>query len=100
MCLRAVSILQHVPHEGPGRIVPVFRDYGIKLDQRKLYAGDEVPSDLDEIRALVVLGGPMGIADVGKPDYPFLAQEVSILRRFLFHPGGQKSQIDEIDLRP
>ncbi len=76
-----VVILQHVPHEGPGRIVPVFRDFGIKLDHRHLYRGDEVPSDLDEIRALVVLGGPMGVADVGKSEYPFLANEVALLKR-------------------
>ena len=76
-----VVILQHVPHEGPGRIVPVFRDFGIKLDHRHLYRGDEVPSDLDEIRALVVLGGPMGVADAGKAEFPFLANEISLLKR-------------------
>ena len=77
---RAV-ILQHVPQEGPGRIVPIFRDYGIRLDIRHLYKGDEVPSDLDEVRTLIVLGGPMGVADIGKPQYPFLAKEVDLLRR-------------------
>jgi GMP synthase (glutamine-hydrolysing) len=76
-----VVILQHVPHEGPGRIVPVLRDYGIRIDHRHLYRGDEVPSDLDDIRALIVLGGPMGVADVGKPEYPFLAAEVTLLKR-------------------
>ena len=42
---RAV-ILQHAPYQGPGRIVPVFRDYGIPTEVRHLYKGDEVPSDL------------------------------------------------------
>lgn len=76
-----VIILQHVAHEGPGRIVPVFRDFGIKLDIRQLFKGDEVPSDLDEIRALIVMGGPMGVADIGKPEYPFLARELDLLKR-------------------
>ena len=53
-------ILQHVATEGPGRIVPVFRDFGIPLEIRHLYKGDEVPSDLDELRVLISLGGPMG----------------------------------------
>jgi GMP synthase-like glutamine amidotransferase len=74
-------ILQHVPHEGPGRIVPVFRDFGIRLDIRHLYRGDEVPSDLDEVRILIVLGGPMGVADIGNEKYPFLAKEVELLKR-------------------
>ena len=47
-------ILQHVAHEGPGRIVPVLRDYGIPTEVRHLYQGDEVPTDLDELRVLVV----------------------------------------------
>src|SRR5579863_3400806 len=76
-----IIVLQHVPHEGPGRIVPVLRDFGIRLETRKLWQGDEVPMDLDEIRALIVLGGPMGVADVGKPEYPFLANEVDLLKR-------------------
>jgi GMP synthase-like glutamine amidotransferase len=74
-------ILQHVPHEGPGRIVPIFRDFGIRLDIRHLYRGDEVPTDLDEVRTLIVMGGPMGVSDIGNSEYPFLAQEVELLKR-------------------
>jgi GMP synthase-like glutamine amidotransferase len=78
-------ILQHVAHEGPGRIIPTFRDFGIQTEVRKLYAGDEVPTDLDEIRVLVVLGGPMGVADVGNSKYPFLAKELETLKRLVEH---------------
>ncbi len=74
-------ILQHVAHEGPGRIIPVFRDFGIPIEIRRLYRGDEVPTDLDEIRVLIVLGGPMGVADIGHADYPFLEKEVALLKR-------------------
>jgi GMP synthase-like glutamine amidotransferase len=73
-------VLQHVPHEGPGRIVPVLKDFGIPVEVRHLYKGDEVPSDLDEIRILIVLGGPMGVADVGNAKYPFLAKELEVLK--------------------
>jgi GMP synthase (glutamine-hydrolysing) len=76
-------ILQHVEYEGPGRIVPVFRDFGIPTEVRHLYRGDEVPTDLDELRLLVVLGGPMGVADVGGEKYPFLAREVELLQRMV-----------------
>jgi GMP synthase (glutamine-hydrolysing) len=76
-------ILQHVSFEGPGRIVPVFRDFGIPCQVRHLYKGDEVPADLEEIRILVVLGGPMGVADVGSEKYPFLAKEVELLKRMI-----------------
>src|SRR3954468_4787102 len=79
---RAV-ILQHEPYAGPGRIVPVFRDFGIPTEVRHLYKGDEVPTDLDDLRVLVVLGGPMGVADVGSEKFPFLAKEVETLRRMV-----------------
>src|SRR5258706_11450467 len=73
-------VLQHVPYEAPGRLVDVFRDFGIPTQIRHLYKGDEVPTDLDEVRVLVVLGGPMGVADIGNPKYPFLEQEVAVLK--------------------
>jgi len=76
-------ILQHVAHEGPGRIVPLFRDFGIQTEVRRLYQGDEVPTDLDAIGVLVVLGGPMGVTDVGSAKYPFLAKEVETLQRLV-----------------
>ena len=81
--MSSAVILQHVPYEGPGRIIPVFRDFGIPCEVRHLYKGDEVPTDLDEIRVLVVLGGPMGVADIGKPEFPFLAQEIETLKRMV-----------------
>lgn len=76
-------ILQHVPYAGPGRIVPVFRDFGIPCETRHVYKGDEVPTDLDELRVLVVLGGPMGVSDLGSGRYPFLEKEVDLLKRLI-----------------
>ena len=76
-------VLQHVPFEGPGRVIPVFRDFGIPCEVRHLYQGDEVPRDLDEVRVLVVLGGPMSVADVGGEKFPFLAKEIETLKRMI-----------------
>jgi GMP synthase-like glutamine amidotransferase len=76
--------LQHADYAGPGRLVPILRDYGIGIDVRKLWAGDEVPTDLDEIRVLVALGGPMSVSDVSDTArYPFLAKEVETLQRMV-----------------
>ena len=76
-------ILQHVDFEGPGRILPVFRDYGIPVEIRHLYRGDEVPGDVDELRCLVVMGGPMGVGDIPSGRYPFLAREVELLKKMI-----------------
>ena len=76
-------VLQHVPHEGPGRIVPILRDFGIPVEVRHLYKGDEVPTDLDEIRILISMGGTMSVSDVGGDKHPFLAKEVELLQRLV-----------------
>jgi GMP synthase (glutamine-hydrolysing) len=76
-------ILQHVEFEGPGRLAPVFRDFGIPTEIRRLHKGDEVPTDLDELRVLVVMGGPMGVGDIASGKYPFLDQEVALLKRMI-----------------
>jgi GMP synthase-like glutamine amidotransferase len=81
--MSSALILQHVPWETPGRITPVFRDFGIPIQVRHLYRGDEVPTDLDELRVLVVLGGPMSVSDAGQDRYPFLAKEIELLRRMV-----------------
>lgn len=78
-------ILQHVPHEGPGRIIPVFRDFGIQTEVRHVYRGDAVPANLDEVRVLIVLGGPQHLggedSDLAKPEYAWLVQEVELLKQ-------------------
>lgn len=76
-------ILQHVPFETPGRIVPIFRDFGIPTEVRHLYKGDQVPSELHDLRVLVILGGPMGVADIGNEKFPFLAEEVELLKTMI-----------------
>ena len=76
-------ILQHVAHEGPARIVPVLRDFGIPTEVRHLYRGDDVPTRLDDIRVLILMGGPMGVGDLADPKYPFLQREVDILKVFI-----------------
>lgn len=81
--MSSAVILQHVAHEGPGRIVPIFRDYGIPTQIRRLYQGDEVPTDLEEIRMMILLGGSMSVADIGNAKYPYLEKEVEVLKRLI-----------------
>lgn len=78
--MSSVVILQHVAHEGPGRILPILRDFGIPVDVRRVYQGDEVPNDLDDMRLLIVLGGPMNLSDTSNK-YPFLSHEIELLKR-------------------
>lgn len=60
----------------------MLRDFGIPVQIRRLYAGDEVPTDLDEIRLLIVLGGPQHLPDDIQTT-PYLEQELALLKRMV-----------------
>lgn len=76
-------LLQHDELYPPGRIVTIFRDFGIRTELRRLHKGDAVPADIDEARMLVLLGGALRTTEIGDAAKPFLAQEVEFARKFI-----------------
>lgn len=79
--MRHAVVLQQVEFEGPRRIESALARQGYAIDTVRLFAGEPVPLDLPDETLLVVMGGPMGVSDVGGDAHPFLAQEVELLRR-------------------
>jgi len=77
--MRRAIVLQHVAHEGPARVASAIARAGLELDRRRLFLGDAVPTTLETTDLLVVMGGPMGVEDVGDARYPFLAAELALL---------------------
>ena len=73
----SVVVLQHVAVEGPGRIADALdraqRDWRVVA----LHDAEPVP-DADGLDGLVVMGGPMGVADTDR--YPHLAHEIALVR--------------------
>jgi GMP synthase-like glutamine amidotransferase len=67
-----IHCLQHVPFEGPARISNWAERRGHALAVSHLYAGDPLP-DLDGFDRLVIMGGPMGVAD--EAEHSWLAHE-------------------------
>lgn len=78
-----VLILQHNAFFAPGRLQPIFRDYGIPCQIRRIDKGDEVPTDLDEIRMLVVLGDTVRLSDSQDSRPGYIAQELETLSRLV-----------------
>jgi GMP synthase (glutamine-hydrolysing) len=76
-------VLQHTATEGPERVGALLAARGIRFATRALYDGAPVPEDVAPDQMLIVMGGPMGVADVGSAAYPFLAPEIALLRRLL-----------------
>lgn len=91
--MSTILILQHSDIGGPGRLGACLRDHGFRLDFRRPDQaanggiGNDpdprkprgVPTDLDNIHGIVVLGGPQNVTDVDK--YPWMQQEVKLIQQ-------------------
>ena len=75
-------ILQHIERERPGLFIKVARERGLKVCTFRLDRGDSLP-DLRNDDLLLVLGGPMGIKDIGTSNYPWLTKEVALVKKAL-----------------
>lgn len=78
-------ILQHDPAFGPGRIVPVFRDFGIPSRIVRLDQQQPVPDDFDEVRILVLLGGPQRLVEgaAAHERATWAQREVEVIRQLV-----------------
>ena len=74
-------VLQHTPTEGPERVAVALAERGVACTVRALHRGEPVPDDLAPGEILIVMGGPMGVGDVGDARWPFLGQEIALLRK-------------------
>ncbi len=73
--MQAILIIQHHPHEGPGYLAEVLQRH--QLPYRILDVNQEpLPTQLDDIPALVCMGGPMSVND----DLPWIAQEIQLIQ--------------------
>lgn len=75
-------VLQHLEREGPGLFAREALARGWQLHICRLDQGASPPPWRQGDR-LLVLGGPMGVADVGHPAFPWLQDEVTLLREAL-----------------
>jgi GMP synthase (glutamine-hydrolysing) len=73
-------VLQHIPLEGPARIGGVARARGLRVLEYPLFERDP-PGSIPEGDLLVVMGGPMGVGDMGDPRWPFLQGEAALVSR-------------------
>lgn len=79
--MKQAIVLQHASFEGPGRIGPLLAERGYALDVRHVYRGDAVPARLEDEQVLIVMGGPMGVADLERAEFGYLRRELQLLTR-------------------
>jgi GMP synthase-like glutamine amidotransferase len=76
-----VVILKHVKSEGPGTIKDYLEKESIPFEILELSKGDHLPEKLDDISAVVSLGGPMNVYEEGK--YSFLKEENKFIQEII-----------------
>ncbi|MGD0839282.1 MAG: gamma-glutamyl-gamma-aminobutyrate hydrolase family protein [Polyangia bacterium] len=83
--MKRAIILQHMQRESAGSIAEACARRGLTVEVRNLDEGARVPESCDALKGavVIVMGGSMGVADVGDPRYPFLERELHFLRRAL-----------------
>jgi len=74
-------IIVHVSSEGPGLFEPMLQQAGMATEIIDVERGDALPSTLDGVGALIVMGGPMNAYQ--EKEHPFLAREDVLLRQAL-----------------
>jgi GMP synthase-like glutamine amidotransferase len=76
-------VVQHVEREGPGLLAEVAKAAGLKVRRLRPFAGDPLPGRISPHQLLAVMGGPMGVADIGDPAFPWLEPLVGLLQQAL-----------------
>jgi len=75
--VKKVFILKHVPNEDAGTILDFLKEKKIPHQGVNLYDGEGLPA-IEEMRAVISLGGPMNVD--GEDKFPFLKQEKVFLK--------------------
>ena len=73
----SVLIIKNIITEGPGTIEDFLRKEDFSFKVVELSSG-EVPPSLEDFNSLVIMGGPMGVYEIGQ--YPHLRIESRIIR--------------------
>ncbi len=75
-------VLQHLEREGPGLFVQIAKDRGFSVIIFRLDLDDSLPQ-LCSGDLLLVLGGPMGVNDISNKNFPWLINEVDLIKEAL-----------------
>jgi len=75
--MKPVRIFRHITCEGPGYFANVIDNYSIPYELICIDQGEIPPPGIDNVSALVFMGGPMSVND----DIPWIQQELEIIRQ-------------------
>jgi len=78
--MKTLHVLQHLEREGPGLFSGVAEEKGFITKIYRIDLGDKLPvakkNDL-----ILILGGPMGLEDISSGKFPWLKDEVNLIKK-------------------
>ena len=78
--MKTLHVLQHLEREGPGLFKEVAEEKGFITKIYRIDLGDKLPiakkNDL-----ILILGGPMGLEDIFSGKFPWLKDEVNLIKK-------------------
>jgi len=80
--MKRVLVLQHVEIEGPGLFEQFAIERDLKIEIIRLDKKDNLPQT-KKGDLILIMGGPMGVKDIGSERYPWLKLERDFVRREL-----------------
>ena len=75
--MKPVRIFRHISCEGPGYFAEVLEHYNIPFELVCIDKGEMPPPQIDDVSALVFMGGPMSVND----DLPWIKQELTLIKK-------------------
>ncbi|HTM43676.1 MAG TPA: gamma-glutamyl-gamma-aminobutyrate hydrolase family protein [Polyangiaceae bacterium] len=79
--MKRAVIVQHAEVEGAGRIADLLTELGYSLSAHTLKQRSDLPSNIADTDLLIVMGGSMGVGDLGAPGFDYLEAEVALLKQ-------------------
>ena len=80
--MRRLLVLQHIEIEGPGLFEQCAEERDFKIKIIRLYKQDNIPQT-KKGDLILIMGGPMGVKDIGSDRYPWLKLEINFIKREL-----------------
>ena len=77
--MKRLLVLQHLEIEGPGLFFEIAKERRMKIEIIRMDLGDGLPkTNKDDL--LLIMGGPMGVKDIGCKKYPWLKTERDFIK--------------------
>ena len=77
--MKRLLVLQHLEIEGPGLFYQLAKERKMNIEIIRLDIGDCLPkTNKDDL--LLIMGGPMGVKDIGSIKYPWLKSERDFIK--------------------